>query len=146
MRELKFRVWSKARKEWVHNMMLLACIDGLPFAHFVEVNEIDKSVKHHVYNASNLDVEIQQYTGLKDKNGKEIYEGDIVEWGMSHDQINPFPKLRYVEFCERQLIYKVVEVGDLPSSLDYLYEAAPMSTRWCRVVGSIHENPELLEQ
>jgi uncharacterized phage protein (TIGR01671 family) len=87
-----------------------------------------------------------QYTGLKDKDGKEIYEGDIVEWGMSLDQNKAFPRLRYVEFCERQLIYKVVEVGDLPSSLDYLYEAAPMSTRWCRVVGSIHETPELIEQ
>jgi uncharacterized phage protein (TIGR01671 family) len=89
---------------------------------------------------------VLQYTGLKDKNGKEVYEGDIVRWGMSHDLKNAFPKLRFVEFCERQLIYKVVEVGDLPSSLDYLYEAKQPSTRWCEVIGNIFENPELLKQ
>jgi len=89
---------------------------------------------------------VLQYTGLKDKNGKEVYEGDIVRWGMSHDLKNAFPKLRFVEFCERQLIYKVVEVGDLPSSLDYLYEAKQPSTRWCEVIGNIYKNPELLKQ
>lgn len=87
---------------------------------------------------------VQQYTGMVDINGIELYEGDIVEWGMSHDMINPFPRLRVIEFYLPQLIYKVVEVGDLPSSVDYLYEASPKSTRWCKVIGNIFENPELL--
>ncbi len=85
-----------------------------------------------------------KFTGQKDVNETDIYEGDLIEWGMSHDQIKAFPRLRFVEFNEKQLIYKVVEVGDLPSSVDYLYEAAPKSTRWCKVVGNIYENPELL--
>ena len=90
------------------------------------------------------DYSIQQYTAMKDKDGKDIYEGDILEWGMSLDD-TPSQRLRFVEFHELQLIWKVVDVGELPASVSYLYEAKQPSTRWCRVVGNIFENPELLK-
>jgi uncharacterized phage protein (TIGR01671 family) len=147
MREIKFRYWDLEYKDWVELPALIGDYQADSYRTYSDPFPMS-SFMNGEYQERLTDglLVIQQYTGLKDQNGVEIYEGDIVEWGMSLDQINPFPKLRYVEFCERQLIYKVVEVGDLPSSLDYLYEAAPMSTRWCRVVGSIHENPELIEQ
>jgi uncharacterized phage protein (TIGR01671 family) len=135
MRELKFRVWKKDQQRWVnHSYKFDNCLNaynnsGTPISEREEIELIS-----------------QQYTGMKDRNGKEVYEGDIVKWGMSHDQEIAFPRLRVVEFNEKQLIYKVVEVGDLPALVDYLYEAIQPSTRWCEVVGNIMENPELLKQ
>jgi uncharacterized phage protein (TIGR01671 family) len=135
MREIKFRAWREnkmhfniTKAHYEHNAMS---------GHGGDLWDFNEWLKWS---------KVMQYTGLKDKNGVEIYEGDILEWGMSHDQVNPFPKLRFVEFYEPQLIYKAVEVGDLPVNVEYLYEAAPKSTRWCRVVGNIFENPQLLDQ
>jgi uncharacterized phage protein (TIGR01671 family) len=62
MRELKFRLWDTDRKIWarVSNQLL---------------NRIGPE-KYYVFNQNNRFI-YQQYTGLKDKDGKEIYEGDI---------------------------------------------------------------------
>lgn len=121
-REIKFRVWSKVKNGWVHNMMLLACIDGLPFAHLVEYNEKNEFVKHHIYNASNLDVTIQQYTGLKDSKGREIYEGDIIS------NLDGVDYVYYKNGC--------FWVDD-----QWLYDHASNN----EIIGNIFENPELLK-
>ena len=136
MRELKFRVWDKLEERFT------TCESGFQCHYVLSL----KGEFHNLQDGSGgKEYIVQQYTGMKDRNGKEVYEGDIVKWGMSHDQETAFHRLRVVEFHEQQLIYKVVEVGEYPAGVDYLYEAMQPSTRWCEVVGNIMETPELLK-
>lgn len=64
MREIKFKAWDIKAKEW------------LPWSFFVNGNTVVCS--DEIRLSIGDDVYVIQYTGLKDKNGKEIYEGDIV--------------------------------------------------------------------
>jgi uncharacterized phage protein (TIGR01671 family) len=81
-----------------------------------------------------------QLTGLPDKNGKEIYEGDILS--VCNGSINCTPwmdepyEVKYVPnkgFAMCMFCWN--EKGE--SEMD--------STHWCEVIGNIHENPELLK-
>jgi len=75
-----------------------------------------------------------QYTGLKDKNGKEIYEGDIIS-----DHVG----IGEVEYVERHAAFRVnYHDGQAKWFYDYFLQGERESIEW---IGNIYENPELLE-
>ena len=113
-----FRVWSDFWKRYAFDAELYA--DGSLYAMF----EDDDGVPHH----ENTDLVLEFDTGVKDKNGKEIYEGDIVECSPYIGRPIVFEEGRYWLGEEPEDLF----AGSLRSGVE--------------VIGNIHENPELLEE
>ncbi|WP_109249102.1 YopX family protein [Lentilactobacillus kefiri] len=84
---------------------------------------------------------VEQYTGMKDANGKEIYEGDILAW---HSNI--YRKHDWVGLVlYRGAGFAVQESDKSYSSPEWLDCACRKDANIIEVIGNIHENPELLK-
>ena len=95
---------------------------------------------------------ICQYTGLIDKNGKKIWENDIVEFedcgeeGYEYKEGFDFENRARVEFTEGR--WSLTDfVSDNSAVIDEMYDHAEFMNLWgeCEVIGNIFDNPELLE-
>jgi len=134
MRELKFRIWDKADQEWTSYPPFFSSAHGKIFEFFPSK-----------YQAENL--VIQQFTGLTDKNGKEIYEGDIIEVELYEkwSSEEPFKAIHVVFYnSNRGAFVHAKDPKTFPSGMvfdPYTFDPMP-----CEVIGNIFETPELLKQ
>ena len=123
MKELKFRVWDNGHNEFIRPDYGL-----IGFCY-----PLDGRISVLTTNGDPMeDCVIEQYTGLKDNNGKEIYEGDIVEFGLSGR-----PERGYVAYADEYASFEVY------SKRDFIFGALFGHTG--DVIGNIHENDNLLE-
>jgi len=126
MREIKFRAWDKRRGGF---MFYPAYLD---FNKSGTAKEIIGHEPHHgdPEKLSNKSIILMQYTGLKDKNGKEIYEGDICK-------VNTLVGLPEEE---RIITVEYVKTAFQDSDLTWRLE----NWHFIEIVGNIHQNKELI--
>lgn len=135
MRELRFRVWIKDEERYYDESdeESYMIVPNGNVTYTSESYEEDGVWFNDTTSATN-DVVVEQYTGLKDKNGKEIYEGDIV--GYAYTGCN------YIVVYRRYDASFVLENDDREEAIHFHYDRQSDY----EVAGNIHENPELLEE
>jgi len=122
IRNIKFRAWTKEQKQMVEVVELnfyqatMASIYG------------DYASGEREWDLKDFEnVELMQYVGLKDKNGTEIYEGDVIVW-----EYNEIP----------QEVKWDNSIGGYSTKRYHLWRAINKM----EVIGNIYENPELLQE
>ena len=117
MREIKFRAWDKSAGQMLNNVHNTYDWELMP---------VDKSEDESFH--------LMQFTGLRDKNGVEIYESDVVMFGVRQgDRKNE---------TKRTGVIGAVSIHPFGTGFGS-FDAA-----WCAnvtVIGNIHENPEMLK-
>ncbi|MEI3390174.1 MAG: YopX family protein [Clostridia bacterium] len=149
MRDIKFRVWDKEYEK----MTYFNDEDYEYKPPFVfRLDQVLKKDSNYddyedfEYNDVTDSVEVMQYTGLKDKNGKEIYEGDIIEFSydMFVGNFDTFVAKGKVVFKEGAFYVEIFENERTTKDEAYLLYSINLDT--IEVIGNIHDNPELLEE
>ena len=127
MRVIKFRGKKSSNGDWVYGS-LVSSKDIEPAIYFQTDNGSVKGM-----DSVNVNQEtIGQFTSLYDKNGKEIYEGDILKVQGMRDRL----EIRFVRG-----VFAFLWNGDLD-------DEAPINSptqEWAEVIGNIHDNPKLLK-
>ena len=125
MREILFRAKRTDNGSWVYGDLLTNRKEPEILAYKGQYS-VDKST-------------IDQYTGLTDKNGTKIFEGDIIRsYGSLGDEI-----IHTITWDDTKALYRLVNI--------YNSDCGHISQQWIdefgkEIIGNIHDNPELIEE
>ena len=157
MREILFRGKSADDGRWVEGSLIITTIepaDGAPYKHYhieattigVFPNEFMSGVTETVNPET-----VGQFTGLTDKNGKKIFEGDIIR--SNNGKQSCVSVVKFGEYFP-QMFYKMLDMyipgkrklqanGFFAVSVDKKEEMILFQSPCVTVIGNIHDNPEL---
>ncbi|HET9146143.1 MAG TPA: YopX family protein [Sphingomicrobium sp.] len=129
MREIKFRAWDKKSKRMIYDIQ--DAYDGLKG---FEPREDDSAFPTSFGRFLDEDgVVVMQYTGLKDKNGQHIFEGDLIVEKKLNFYVTP-TEIKFERYG-----------WNVFGEMDFGHGASgDLRPEDCEVVGNIHENPDLI--
>lgn len=149
MREIKFRAYVKSKYNAMCRVESINFCSDNKYDVIIKTADLFKSPAVALeylagQSIGNTEIKLMQYTGLKDKNGVEIYEGDIIKqtfespdyWDGRDVDIDTY--IGRVIFDEGELAYKVVDKNNKLIHYLHIFDN-------CKVIGNIYENPELLK-
>ena len=151
MREIKFRGWYDEGKEWIYagkhdNKLSFPMTVDTPTRLTLDDNN---SYENKIWKLDDNEITWSQYTGIKDKNGKEIYEGDIIK--SVSELIKIATGKRTGKFATKIAVVKWVEyragfryIDSKTKSESLAFDKSHIA-KFFEVIGNIYENPELLE-
>ena len=122
MREILFRGKQKGIMNWVEGTGIFT--DGINI--WLSANEPNRPIAYGLKHKIVLSETVGQFTGMTDKNGKKIFEGDVVKIGSFMPGADDW-------VCAIDWDYSLFE------EYKYVWKTK------CEVIGNIHDNPELLE-
>lgn len=134
MREILFRGKDIHTKKWVTGYYV--CIGNDNYSHFILSGKIKitranttEFVKNRVISET-----VGQYTGLTDKNGKQIFEGDIIVWSEDNENY-------VIKYSDKRSAFIAKNLAN-----DMYYISFECGAKDVTLIGNIHDNPELLTQ
>lgn len=134
MVSLRFRAWHKTWEE-------MGKVNRIRFDDDGNVNRVLFVGKNFGVNTGIDEIILMQSTGLFDKNGKEIFEGDILTDGHTTGDIRNHPTLGFYtvdESSKEGYLSDTVGIEDFEEAKEFMRNSI-------EVIGNIYENPELLE-
>lgn len=136
-REIRFRAWDSSIKKMRYFNEFWLDNEYQSLAWKIEKTSKTKDETSYCLDCEQEDLTLMQFTGLHDKNGKEIWEGDIV---LTFDPAHAKP-------MPMKIVYDVSPYcGFFKESVDCLRKVMLTNDIYCNteVLGNIYENPELL--